>query len=151
MKTRENIRCFHPRIGGSLAISILFLVVSPSTAIDFSPLPPAFVENFTGEISTPTTPEIDLFGTSGLTVDGTFSGSAAQLSIDDVDIDSLTLFSLVDTTSVSTHGSDPGTGRICPIRSAVVRTLLTGGAEKGPSFSYSPQLRRGRTKCPTRI
>jgi hypothetical protein len=30
------------------------------------------------------------------------------------------------------------TGRICLIRSVVVSTLLTGGAEKGPSFSYSP-------------
>jgi hypothetical protein len=38
--------------------------------------------------------------------------------------------------------SMPGTGRICLIRSVVVRTLLTGGAEKGPSFSYSlPSLR----------
>ncbi len=31
----------------------------------------------------------------------------------------------------------PGPGRICLIRSVVVRTRLTGGAEKGPSFFYS--------------
>jgi hypothetical protein len=105
MKTRGDTR--HPQLG-IMAISLLFLTASPATGIDFSPLPLAFVENFTGETSTPTTPEIDLLGTSGLTVDGTFSGSAAQLSIDDVDIDSLTLFSLVDTTSVSTHGSSHG-------------------------------------------
>jgi len=30
---------------------------------------------------------------------------------------------------VATGWTLPGTGRICPIRSAVVRTLLTGGAE----------------------
>jgi hypothetical protein len=91
-----------------MAIPFLFLIASPATGDYFSPLPLAFAEDFVGEISTPTTPEIDLLGTIGLTVDGTFSGSAAQLSIDSIDIDSLTLFSLVDTESVSTHGSSHG-------------------------------------------
>ena len=105
MKTRRQTRHVPLRIR---AIALLLLIASPATAIDFSPLPLAFVENFAGESSTPTTPEIDLLGTNGLTVDGTFSGSAAQLSIDDIDIESLTVFSLVDTTSASTHGSNHG-------------------------------------------
>ena len=32
----------------------------------------------------------------------------------------------------------PGTGQICLIGNVVVRTLPTGGAEKGPCFSYAP-------------
>jgi len=39
--------------------------------------------------------------------------------------------------SLSKLRRHPGTGRICLIRCVVVRRLLTGGAEKGPSFSYS--------------
>ena len=40
-------------------------------------------------------------------------------------------------------------GRICLIRSLVVRRLLTGGTEKGLSFSYSPSMRgrRPRREC----
>jgi hypothetical protein len=41
------------------------------------------------------------------------------------------------------YGKMPRTGQICLIRSVVVSTLLTGGAEKGPSFSYSPDSRHG--------
>ena len=100
MKTPGRTR--HLQLG-IIAIPFLLLITSPANSNHLLPL--AFVENFTGETSTPTTPELDLLGTSGLSVDGTFSGSAVQLSIDSVDIDSLTLFSLVDTTSVSTHGS----------------------------------------------
>lgn len=102
MNTREHTRL---RNLGIMAIPFLFLIASPATATHPALQPLAFAENFTGETSTPTTPEIDLLGTSGLIVDGTFSGSAAQLSIDSVDIDSITFFSLVDTESVSTHGS----------------------------------------------
>ncbi len=40
----------------------------------------------------------------------------------------------------------PGPGRICLIRSVVVRTLLTGGAEKGPSFSYSQSALTGQER-----
>jgi hypothetical protein len=40
----------------------------------------------------------------------------------------------------SIHHGLPGTGRICLIRSLVVRRLLTGGTEKGLSFSYSQSM-----------
>ena len=54
-------------------------------------------------------PELDLLGTAGLEVDGTFTGSAAHLVIDDgANFQSDATFELLDIESVSTHGSDYG-------------------------------------------
>ena len=92
-----------------LAIGMTLCVIAgPAEAFDLSTLPQAFVEDFQGEVSSPTTPELDLLGTSGLTVDGTLTGSAAHLMVDLNVLNAANIATLLDTESVSTHGSDTG-------------------------------------------
>jgi hypothetical protein len=78
-----------------------------------------------------------LFATVLLIGCGNSSGDSDNGSDADAELGAL-IVKLLECDLV-TDGDIPGTGRICPIRSVVVRTLLTGGAEKGPSFSYSPR------------
>ncbi len=104
MKTREHSRSVVSR-GASILILLLF--AGPALAeIDFSPLPVAFIENMSGESASPSTPELDLLGTSGLElVNGTYTGNAAHLMVDHTS----TLFSFgqIDVSS-ATYGSDHG-------------------------------------------
>jgi len=92
-----------------LVVLALGVLPGEATAIDFAPLPKVFMEDFQGEAASPTTPELDLLGTAGVEVDGSFTGSAALLTIDDAsNISSNALFNLIDLDNVSTTGSDHG-------------------------------------------
>jgi hypothetical protein len=95
------------RIGFAIALVVCFFA-GPAGAFDLLSLPQVFVENFQDELSSPTTPELDLLGTSGLTVDGTLNGNAAHLMVDLNVLNALDIFTLLDPESVSTYGSDTG-------------------------------------------
>ncbi len=110
----------HRTIGSDMLISrklavlatetlLLLLFACPGWAFDFSGLPVAFLEDFTGETSSPATAEVALLGVSSLIVDGTMSGGAAHFDVDVLGGDGSDIASsFVELRDVVTTGSDIG-------------------------------------------